>query len=147
MILILPDILLPEWGQFAWNEYLFEISPAPGQTKWHCQFMTSVDGTKVAFIGDSFQPPSRWNGTGGFCAYNNSEFSNFRLSAETLLKWQPAILCAGHSTYCYFSAPRFRKIMEWSNRAEEAARSIVPDGNLETNYYAIDPSPGKLFFI
>lgn len=62
---ILPDHRWPMEGNWRWNEYVFKIAHMSGQTWWHCGFMTDIDGEKVLFGGDNFQPNSRWNGTGG----------------------------------------------------------------------------------
>src|SRR5205823_10480309 len=86
---ICPDSLWPERGKWRWNEYEFQIAPFPGQTWWHCAFQTSVDGRQVLFGGDNFQPASRWNATGGFCAYNGSRFrEGFVRSARQVLEWK-----------------------------------------------------------
>ena len=39
-----PDALWPETGTWHWNEYEFRVAPWPGQTWWHCLFMTEVNG-------------------------------------------------------------------------------------------------------
>ena len=86
--------LLPEEGVFRWQEFRFQIRPFPGQTWWHCAFDTHVDGRHVLFSGDNFQPPTRWNGTGGFCAYNGSCFT--ASSARTGIDLAPDLICNGH---------------------------------------------------
>ncbi len=132
---IRPDRLWPERGRWRWNEYEFRIAPFPGQTWWHCAFMTRVDGQKVLFGGDNFQPASRWNATGGFCAFNGSRFEGFLRSARLVLRWKPDIIATGHQTYYRFHATQFRKIIHWARRAETATKALCPSGNLETDYY------------
>lgn len=135
---IQPDGLWPEKGKWSWREYAFRVAPWPGQTWWHCAFMTRVDGYKVFFGGDNFQPPSRWNGTGGFCAFNGSRFNEgFIPSARLVLDWKPDIIAAGHDTYCHFSALRFKKIMRWAGRTEKIIADLCPSGDLEKDYYAL----------
>jgi len=90
------DRLLPEEGNFRWRDYRFDIRPFPGQTWWHCAFDTQIDGSHVLFSGDNFQPPTRWNGTGGFCGYNGSHFSGFARSAQIVLDMAPDLICNGH---------------------------------------------------
>ncbi len=132
---IRPDALWPEHGVWRWNECEFRIAPFPGQTWWHCTFMTRIDGRKLLFGGDSFQPASRWNGTGGFCAFNGSRFrEGFERSARLVLKWRPEILATGHQTYYHFSGSHFRKIIVWSRRAEKAVRALCPSGKLKIDY-------------
>ena len=98
--------------------------------------MTTVDGEKVAFAGDSFQPSSRWNGTGGFCAYNRSRFKEgFAAGAELILRWNPDIVATGHSTYAIFSPSKYRKITRWAETAERAARALCPNGDLTGHFY------------
>jgi len=98
--------------------------------------MTTVDGKKVMFGGDSFQPASRWNGTGGFCAHNNSRFRNgFVPSARLALRWKPDILASGHRAFFRFTPSRFRRILKWAAFAEKAVRVLCPSGNLEADYY------------
>ena len=125
----------PEAGRWRWNEYDFRIAPFPGQTWWHCAFMTRVDGQQVLFAGDSFQPPSRWNGTGGFCSINNARFDGFARSAKLVLDWRPDVLATGHRTYYRFHASQFRKILKWTKQAEAAVKALCPSGDLETDYY------------
>lgn len=132
------DRLWPERGSWTWNEYRFRVAPAPGQTRWHAAFMTTVDGRRVLFGGDSFQPASRWNGTGGFCAYNRSDFaSGFTVSAQLALDWKPEFLVNGHNTAYAFRPDKFRKIIAWSRRAEAAVRALCPSGDLQSDYYGI----------
>ena len=101
---IIPDELWPMTGAWKWNEYDFKIDHGPGQTWWHTVFMTMVDGKKVCFTGDSFQPNTRWNGTGGFCAYNRSRFSNgFGQTSKLIQQWDPHILAGGHSSYFHYN--------------------------------------------
>jgi glyoxylase-like metal-dependent hydrolase (beta-lactamase superfamily II) len=131
------DELWPEEGEWRWSEYVFRVAPFPGQTRWHCVFMAEIDGRRVAFTGDSFQPASRWNGTGGFCAYNRSLFQDgFARSARLMLAWAPDWLAAGHGTVARYDAARFRAVIGWSRRAEAAVRALCPTGDLDRDYYA-----------
>jgi glyoxylase-like metal-dependent hydrolase (beta-lactamase superfamily II) len=125
----------PERGSWTWNEYTFRIAPFPGQTWWHGCFMTRVDGANVLFAGDSFQPPTRWNGTGGFCAINHARFDGFASSAKLVLQWKPDLLATGHRTYYRFHASQFRKIVAWSKRAEAAVKALCPSGDLKKDYF------------
>ncbi|HAU38465.1 MAG TPA: hypothetical protein DCX07_12220 [Phycisphaerales bacterium] len=129
------DRLWPARGRWRWNEYEFRIAPLPGQTWWHCGFMTRVDGQKVLFSGDNFQPASRWNGTGGFCAFNGSRLEGYARSARLVLQWRPDLLAAGHRTYFRFRASRFRKVLRWASRAKSAVQALCPTGDLENDYH------------
>jgi len=130
-----PDALWPERGTWRWNEYEFRIAPFPGQTWWHSVSMTSVDGKRVLFGGDSFQPASRWNATGGFCAANGSRFDGFRRSARLVLDWRPHVIATGHGTYYEFRPSQFRKIIPWANHAETATKALCPSGQLDRDYH------------
>ncbi len=131
-----PDHLWPEDGEWRWNEFTFSIALMPGQTWWHCGFMTTVDGRKVLFGGDTFQPPSRWNGTGGFCSINGCRFrEGVRRTAERILQWQPDIIVNGHSTWMHYSPSYFKRVIEWADRAEQATAALCPSGDLNTDYY------------
>jgi glyoxylase-like metal-dependent hydrolase (beta-lactamase superfamily II) len=123
------DRTLPEEGVFLWREYRFRIRPFPGQTWWHCAFDAEVDGRQVLFSGDNFQPPTRWNGTGGFCAYNGSRFvEGFSRSAQAALDIAPDIVCNGHRCLYEFDAGHYRKILDWSQAAERTLRELCPSG-------------------
>jgi hypothetical protein len=136
---IRPDGLLPEEGTWPWNEYDFRIAPWPGQTWWHAAHMADVDGVRVFFGGDNFQPASRWNGTGGYCSYNGSRFQEgFVRSARLALEWAPDLFCNGHGTFFRFRPTRFRKIEKWALGAEQAVRDLCPTGNLDADYYMHD---------
>lgn len=129
------DHVWPEWGSWRWEEYDFQIAPWPGQTWWHCVFMATVDGKRMLFAGDSFTPTSKWNGTGGFCAYNGSRFrEGFVPSAQLALDWRPDIVAAGHNNTHRFSATKFRRIIKWAEQAEAAVRALCPSGDLERDY-------------
>ena len=133
---ILADQLWPTQGTWRWNEYKFQIAPFPGQTWWHCAFQTVVDGRKVLFSGDNFQPPSRWSGQGGFCAWNSSRLvAGYGRSAALVLRWRPEILACGHGTSFYFSDKHFRKVAAWAKKAERALLNLSPHGNLEQDYF------------
>lgn len=126
---ITADRILPEEGAFRWREYRFRIRPFPGQTWWHCAFDAHVDGQRVLFSGDNFQPPTRWNGTGGFCAYNGSRFhEGFTRSAQAALDVAPDIVCNGHGCIYRFDAGHYRRILAWSARAEDTVRALCPSG-------------------
>lgn len=137
------DELWPERGAWRWNDYEFQVAPWPGQTRWHCIFQTVIDNQQVAFGGDSFQPASRWNGTGGFCAYNASRFDAFVASAELALAWKPDVLACGHGTYYRFHASKFRKIARWAKSAEQATQALCPSGDLARDYYFVDEAGHK----
>ncbi len=125
-------------GTWDFHEYEFQYAPWPGQTWWHCVFMATIDGRKVMFGGDNFTPASKWNGTGGFCAYNGSRFDEgFIPSAQLALDWQPDIIAAGHGNCYEFAPAKFEKIIEWAGRAQEAVLALCPDGDIETHYYAV----------
>lgn len=128
------DALWPVRGRWRWNEYDFEVAPFPGQTWWHAAFMTRVDGERVLFGGDNFQPPSRWNGTGGFSAFNGSRFEGFAESARQVLSWRPDLIVAGHGTQYRFHASHFRRIIAWAERAKRATRALCPSGKLASDY-------------
>jgi glyoxylase-like metal-dependent hydrolase (beta-lactamase superfamily II) len=152
---IAADELWPDRGTWMWNEYTFRVAPWPGQTWWHCVFMTTVNSQKVLFGGDSFQPASRWNGTGGFCAFNRSYFAKgFVPSAKLALRWKPDIVVDGHDTCYRFRAAKFRKIVHWARRAEQVVKALCPSGSLDKDYYSIpnltgayDPNCGALFWL
>ena len=145
---IIADELWPIRGEWTWNEYKFTVAPWPGQTQWHCVFMTAVDGKRIVFGGDSFQPSSRWNGTGGYCAYNGSRFEEgFSASAALMMAWAPDIVLCGHNTYYAFRNSKFRKIIQWARRAEKAVIAICPSSNLDIDYYRIKHSEGALFWV
>ncbi|HEY3379509.1 MAG TPA: MBL fold metallo-hydrolase [Armatimonadota bacterium] len=133
---ITADGLWPEHGVWRWQEYSFEVTHWPGQTWWHCGYQTTVDGQRVFFAGDSFQPASRWNGTGGFCAYNNSRFAaGFIPSARLIQAWQPDVVAAGHGCCYAYAAPQFAKIQLWAELAQRAVTALCPSGDLERDYY------------
>ena len=135
---IVTDELWPTEGSWRWNEFDFKVSHAPGQTWWHCVFLTDIDGKSVCFTGDSFQPNTRWNGTGGFCAYNNSRFSNgFIPTSRKIISWNPDILAAGHASFFSYSKTKFEKIIAWANHAEQAVAALCPKKDSETQYYSL----------
>jgi glyoxylase-like metal-dependent hydrolase (beta-lactamase superfamily II) len=127
----------PVEGRWRWNEYVFDVAPSPGQTWWHCAFMTVVDGRKVMFSGDNFQPPSRWYGHGGFCAWNTSRpAAGYGRSARLVLRWKPDLLACGHGTAFRFAPSHFRKVAAWARDAEEALRGLCVHGDPERDYHA-----------
>jgi glyoxylase-like metal-dependent hydrolase (beta-lactamase superfamily II) len=133
-----PDHILPQRGKWQWREYEFSVAPWPGQTWWHAVYQAEVDGRKVLFGGDSFQPASRWNGTGGFCALNNSRLrAGFIPSARLALRWRPDIVASGHGCVYYFTRSRFQRIIKWAYFAERALRAICPTGYPAKDYYAV----------
>ena len=122
---IVPDRVLPESGAFKWNTYRFDIRPFPGQTRWHCAFDTDIFGLHVLFSGDNFQPPTRWNGTGGFCAYNGCRFEDgFGQSAQITLDINPDLICNGHGCVYKFDLDQYRRILKWSAQSEKAVREL-----------------------
>jgi glyoxylase-like metal-dependent hydrolase (beta-lactamase superfamily II) len=139
------DEWLPETGTWRWNEYPFRVAPFPGQTWWHVAHQVAVDGVRVLFGGDNFQPNSRWNGAGGFSSYNGSRFrEGFARSAQLVLDWSPDLLCCGHGTFYRFHPDRFRKVQRWARRAEQAVRALCPSGDLEQDYYLHRMGPSGL---
>jgi hypothetical protein len=133
---VVPDALLPERGAWRWNEYEFRVAPFPGQTWWHAAYQARIDGAEVFFGGDNFQPASRWNGTGGYSAYNGSRFrEGFVRSAWLVLDWSPDVLCNGHQCFFRFRPSRFRKIIRWALATEKAVKDLCPTGDLEKDYY------------
>ncbi len=133
---IIPDHLWPVEGTWRWNEYEFHVAPFPGQTWWHCCFMSTVSGRKVLFGGDNFFVNSRWNGTGGFSSFNGSRFrEGFMHSAQRVIDWEPDIIAAGHGTYFRYRRGHFRKIIRWAQRAEASVRALCPTGDLEKDYF------------
>lgn len=134
---IIPDHLWPTSGKWSWHEYDFNIAHWPGQTWAHAAFMTTIDRQKVFFAGDSFQPASRWNGTGGFCAYNNSRFRDgFIPSAHLIQEWSPNLVAAGHGCCYHYSTAKFTKIAHWAETAAKAAEALCPSGDMDVDYYA-----------
>jgi len=132
---VTPDRLLPEAGAFRWNRYRFQVRPFPGQTWWHCAFQTEVAGQRVLFSGDNFQPPSRWNGTGGFCSFNGSRFAGgFSQSARTAIELAPDLICNGHGCIYQYRERHYRRILRWSKQAERAVRDLCPSGAYLADY-------------
>lgn len=132
---VVADRLLPEQGRFRWQEYAFTIRPLPAQTWWHCAFGATVDGQQVLFSGDNFQPPSRWNGTGGFCAYNVGRFrEGFAASARAVLDWAPDLICNGHGCVYRFAPSHYRRIVRWAGRAEQAVRALCASASWLAEY-------------
>lgn len=46
------DVVLEDYGSFAWKEYEFRVLPAKGHTYGMVSLITEVDGRKIAFTGD-----------------------------------------------------------------------------------------------
>ena len=146
---VIADALLPQYGAWIWNEFSIRVAHFPGQTWWHCALMTTVNGQKVFFGGDNFQPPSRWNGTGGFSAFNGSHFKRgYAPSVRLILRWKPDVVACGHGTYVKFSSRYYRKVLAWAAQAGTAVRALCPAHNLHRDYYRGDlagswPKPGR----
>ncbi|MEE3259506.1 MAG: MBL fold metallo-hydrolase [Candidatus Latescibacterota bacterium] len=143
---IRPNRLLPEAGIFRFGEYRFAIRPFPGQTWWHCAFDTRIAGRHVLFSGDNFQPPTRWNGTGGFCAFNGSRFQEgFARSAKTALDLAPDIICNGHRIVYRFAPSHYRRILRWSASAARAVRALCPasDSDYDCRLFCFEPFISK----
>lgn len=146
------DRVLPEEGRLRWREYDLGVRPYPGQTWWHCAFDTLVDDRRVLISGDNFQPPSRWNGTGGFCAFNGSRFrEGFARSARVGLQIAPDIVCNGHQCLYHFDARLHEAILAWCDEAETAVADVCPGSAWRANYdprvvrfepFAIEAIPG-----
>lgn len=130
---------LPEQGAWLWNEYTFEIAHTPGQTWWHYSFCTTIDGMRVAFTGDNLQPASKWNATGGFCAYNRSRLvDGYGAVARLLDRWQPQLIAAGHRSVFRYHPDYTRKMAAWAAETDTVLRDLCPTGSLESDYYAIN---------
>ena len=130
-----PDRLLPADGTWEWNEHRFRVAHWPSQTWWHCLLMTTVAGRRVAFSGDFFNPTSRYNGTGGFCAHNRCRFrEGYVASARRLIEWAPEVIAAGHGQYFAYRESKLRKIIAWAQRAEAAVTALCPSGDLQDYY-------------
>jgi hypothetical protein len=94
-----------------------------------------VDGCRVLFSGDNFQPPSRWNGTGGFCSFNGSRFrQGFTRSAQRVLDLAPELICNGHGCVYRFAPSHYRRILRWSSQAEAAVRALCPSAEWLADY-------------
>ena len=146
---VTPDRLLPEQGSFRWEGMAMTILPFPGQTWWHCAIHAHVDGRDILFAGDNYHPPTRWNGTGGFCAFNGSRFAEgFARSAAAALNLTPEIVCAGHRSNYRFAASQFRRILRWSSRAEQAVAALCPSRSWPDDYdprrYRLEPFVTRL---
>ncbi|MBL4700524.1 MAG: MBL fold metallo-hydrolase [Phycisphaeraceae bacterium] len=132
---IYPDQMQPNKGYWKWNRYRFKVAHFPGQTWWHCGLMTEIDGQKILFAGDSFQPASRWKGTGGYCSMNGARFKQgFEKSAQLVLDWKPNILACGHGTYYRFAPSQFKKIIQWSRQTDKAIKALCPTKILKRDY-------------
>ncbi len=132
---IKPDRTLPEEGRFLWGGYRFHIRPYPGQTWWHCAFDAEISGQHVLFSGDNFQPPSRWNGTGGFCAFNGGKFRDgFSRSAQIALDLSPDLICNGHGCIYRFHRGHYKRILKWSEQAEQVVRKLCSSVHWSTEY-------------
>ncbi|MDP6778530.1 MAG: MBL fold metallo-hydrolase [Candidatus Latescibacteria bacterium] len=130
-----PDRLLPAEGTFRWNRYRMRSRPFPGQTWWHCAIDTEVSGVHVLFSGDCFQPPSRWNGTGGFCAYNGSRFSEgFAPTVQDVLDLGPELICNGHSCIYRYHPGHYRRILRWSSQAERSVQDLCASDPWTADY-------------
>lgn len=151
---VLADEVWRGTGSWRWNEYSFDFAHWPGQTWGHCLFQTVVDGKKVAFAGDSFQPASKWNGTGGYCSYNRSRFADgFIPSARLVIDWDPDLVAAGHGMSYLFRRSKFEKVINWATDTERAVSAICPSGDLERDYFEIksnrrapDAASGAMFW-
>lgn len=132
---IVADRLLPEEGPFRWQEYSFGSHSFPGQTRWHAAFDARIDGVHVLFSGDNYQPPSRWNGTGGFCAFNGSRFrEGFVRSAQLVLDMAPDLICNGHGCVYRFAASHYRRILRWAAKAEQTLQALCPSADWLADY-------------
>lgn len=150
---ITADRRLPEEGRFRWRGFDIGVRPYPGQTRWHCALDTIVQERQVLFSGDNFQPPSRWNGTGGFCAFNGSRFTEgFGRSARVGLDLAPDIICNGHRCLYSFDAGHYEAIIAWSREAEAAVSDLCPNPAWQAAYdprtirfepFVVDAVPGQ----
>ena len=128
------DRVLSDGEVVRWHEHEFRMHWMPGQTDLHCGLEAEIDGQRILFSGDSFQPPWQWGGFGGFCAYNGSTPEGYRRSIRTLLDIHPDWMFAGHGFSYSFNPDQFRQALEWTHEMEAALAAVSPDGNWRRHF-------------
>lgn len=124
-----PTRLLCDGEELFWQEYTFRAYFLPGQTYFHGGLETQVDGHRVFFTGDTFQPRDIWNGTGGWMGLNRGFPLYHAQSAEKILKRRPHWILPGHCHPFLFDKEDFRCRIEWGKTTANLLDSLSPSGN------------------
>ena len=127
-----PDLVLADREEIEWKGYRLIAHFAPGQTYFHGFLETVIDGHRVVFSGDSFQPVKGWdlaNGTGGWSGLNRGFPSYHARSARLMIDIHPDWVLAEHQRPFYFNEQEWRYRIDWAEQAEAALDALSPSGN------------------
>lgn len=82
--------------RWRWHEYELEIFHIAGQTYYHAGIQTVVDGQRVIFTGDAFNP---WPSVEPVLTYNDNEPSQrgWLYALDRLAERHPDLLVMGHA--------------------------------------------------
>ena len=109
-----------------WEEYELKVVHFPGQTEYHMAMAVTVDGQRVAFIGDSI-----WDaGTAlsqPIIHRNVVTAASHRKCAEKMEELQPQILAGGHGSWIPVDRRKLHTLHDRAQSTREMFDRLLPE--------------------
>lgn len=128
------DRTLQDGERFQWEEYVFDIHFAPGQTEFHSVISAEIDSRKVAFTGDNYflqevlvggkieQRPFQTT-----VLRNSFQLDMHRRCIEVMTEVSPQLICPGHNNVWDCDERLLREYADFIRRKERIFRKLVAE--------------------
>jgi len=109
-----------------WEEYELKVVHFPGQTEFHMAMAVTVDGQRVAFVGDSI-----WDAGAALAQpiihRNVVTAARHMKCAEKLEQLQPVVLAGGHGSWIPVDREKIRTLAVRAQSTREMFQILLPD--------------------
>lgn len=117
-------------GPVEWNEYRFDVRHNPGHTWYASSILFTVDGVRVAAVGDEIGIDPDGLFWGNVPVWRNRVApADYVTSVDDLVRFDPRVVLTGHKGPLDVSPARLRALRTWALDLDAACRALTDERN------------------
>jgi glyoxylase-like metal-dependent hydrolase (beta-lactamase superfamily II) len=135
------DRSLTNGETFRWEEFEFKVVHSPGHTNFQMAMFATIDGTRVAFTGDSFFPQNPGNPVEtlrhNLIFRNDVQSDDHLRSLRAIMDFEPELIAPGHGGPFRMTKAAAEKHERRLKKQQQHFQSLI--ANPDTDF-GLDPS-------
>jgi glyoxylase-like metal-dependent hydrolase (beta-lactamase superfamily II) len=130
---------------FKWEEFEFTVCHSPGHTEYQMAMFADIDGARIAFAGDAFEPVRTehvYEFHHDLIFRNWVEHDSHLKSIRTILEYQPTVIAPGHGRPFLSSKEDLEGLKRRLESQQDYFHSVIADPDCN---FGLNPSWVRLY--
>jgi glyoxylase-like metal-dependent hydrolase (beta-lactamase superfamily II) len=125
---------LEQGETFKWEEFEFQVFHAPGHADYHMAMFGTIDGKRVAFVGDELSYHNGQFGSNNIWR-NHVHANSHEITGRLFLEHQPELSCPGHGQPLRIDRDGWWRFNDWCKEEQMHWKALAPTDNVEEAIY------------